>query len=477
VYKVDRLTRSLADFAKMVEIFDAHHVSFVSITQQFNTTTSMGRLTLNVLLSFAQFEREVTGERIRDKIAASKKKGMWMGGVCSLGYDVRDRRLVVNQEESKLVRHIYGRYLELGSVRLLKLDLDRRGVVSKIRVSKKGARSGGRPFSRGALYELLANPIYVGEIRHKKVRHPGQHKSIVDRQTWEEVQKRLRDQTARDGIPKIRAAANLLAGKLFDEQGEPLYSTGAKGRHGGHYRYYVSRELVRGGGSSLDADKRWRLAAAELEQSVVVSAQRILDDQAAIATTLQEAGVSSAEIQSLLRAAEAKRVSLGSKSQAASTIAELVKRVDLRKNGIEISMNLESLLPRDSRISGSPTITFMRFAPLQMKRRGVAMRLVIGDGVSTRRTDPTLLKAIARGHKWFNELVSGRAMFTREIAEREGVNERFVRRLIPLAFLSPAIVEAIAAGRHPVDLTGEALSRGIDVPIDWVKQNAALGFD
>jgi site-specific DNA recombinase len=477
VYKVDRLTRSLADFAKMVEIFDAHHVSFVSITQQFNTTTSMGRLTLNVLLSFAQFEREVTGERIRDKIAASKKKGMWMGGVCSLGYDVRDRRLVVNQEESKVVRHIYERYLELGSVRLLKLDLDRRGVVSKIRVSKNGVRSGGRSFSRGALYELLANPIYIGEIRHKKVRHPGQHKSIVDRQTWEKVQQRLRDQTARDGLPKIRASANLLAGKLFDEQGEPLYATGAKGRHGGHYRYYVSRELVRGGGSLLDADKRWRLAAAELEQSVVGSAQRILDDQAAIATTLQEAGLSSAEIQSLLKAAEAKSVSLGSRSQAASTIAELLKRVDLRKNGIEISMNLESLLPRDSTISGAPTMTFTRFAPLQMKRRGVAMRLVIGDGISARRADPTLLKAIARGHKWFNELVSGRAVFTREIAERERVNERFVRRLIPLAFLSPAIVQTIAEGRQPANLTGEALSRGIDIPVEWVKQNMALGFE
>jgi site-specific DNA recombinase len=301
----------------------------------------------------------------------------------------------------------------------------------------------------------------------------------VDRETWEKVQKRLSEQTARDGdgTPKIRAAANVLAGKLFDEQGEPLYSTGAKGRHGGRYRYYVSRELVRGGGSSLNAEKRWRLAAPELEQSVVVSAQRILDDQAAIATTLQEAGgLSSAEIQSLLKTAEAKRVSLGSRSQAASTIAELVERVDLRKNGIEITMNLESLLPRDSRICRASTMTFTRFAPLQMKRRGVAMRLVIG-GVSTCRTDPTLLKAIARGHKWFNELVSGRAMFTREIAEREGVNERFVRRLIPLAFLSPAIVQMIAEGRQRPDLTGEALSRGIDVPIDWVKQHAALGFD
>ena len=477
VYKVDRLTRSLADFAKMVEIFDAHQVSFVSITQQFNTTTSMGRLTLNVLLSFAQFEREVTGERIRDKIAASKKKGMWMGGFCSLGYDIRDRRLVVNQEESKLVRHIYKRYLELGSVRLLKHDLDRRGIVSKIRISKSGARSGGSSFSRGALYALLANPIYMGEIRHKKVRHPGQHEAVVDRETWEKVQRRLRDQTARDGTPKIKAARNTLTGKLFDENGEPLYSTGAKGRHGGRYRYYVSRELVRRGGSSVGKDKSWRLAALELEQSVVVSARSILNDHAAIATTLQEAGVSSAEIQSVLKIADAKSALLESGPQAASMIAELVKRVDLRKNGMEILMNLESLLPLDSAVRRAAMLTFTRFVPLRMKRRGVAMRLVIGGGVSTRKTDPILLKAVARGHKWFNELVSGRARFTREIAAREGVNERFVRRLIPLAFLSPAIVQAIAEGRQPTDLTGEALSRGIEIPLEWTKQNAALGFE
>src|SRR6201984_2593313 len=172
VYKVDRLTRALADFAKMVEVFDARGVSFVAVTQQFNTTTSMGRLTLNVLLSFAQFEREVTGERIRDKIAASKRKGIWMGGLVLLGYEVCDRRLVVNRPEAVTVKHIYERYLELGSVRLLRNDLKRREIVSKVRVSKNGLRSGGRQFSRGALYELLSNPIYLGEIRHKKERHP-----------------------------------------------------------------------------------------------------------------------------------------------------------------------------------------------------------------------------------------------------------------------------------------------------------------
>src|SRR6202140_2358898 len=217
VYKVDRLTRSLADSARMVELFDAHGVSFVAVTQQFNTTSSMGRLTLNVLLSFAQFEREVTGERIRDKIAASKRKGMWMGGYPPLGYHVRDRRLVINDLEAAQVIDIYKLYLELGSVRLLKRELDRRGVVSKVRVSRRGVRSGGRSFSRGALYELLANPIYLGEIRHKGERYPGQHEPILDREKWERVQQRLRDGTRRGGQPSVKAPARPLGGEVFDE--------------------------------------------------------------------------------------------------------------------------------------------------------------------------------------------------------------------------------------------------------------------
>jgi len=476
VYKVDRLTRSLADFAKMVEIFDAQQVSFVSITQQFNTTTSMGRLTLNVLLSFAQFEREVTGERIRDKIAASKKKGIWMGGVPSLGYDVCDRRLVINQEQSKLVRHIYKRYLELGSVRLLKHELDQGGIVSKIRVSRNGSRSGGRPFSRGALYELLANPIYIGEIRHKGVRHAGQHEAIVDQDTWEKVQRRLRDQTVREGSAKIKAPATILAGRLFDENGEPLYATAAKGRHGGRYRYYVSRALIRRGACSVAKEQAWRLAAPQLERSVLVSVQRILNDGAAIAARLQEAEIPLSDIQLVLKAAEARAATLESLPQGALTIVQLVERVALRKDVVAISMNLKSLLPAGSVVRQRPSLTFTEFVPLRMKRRGVAMRLVIGGSVSTGTADPTLLKAVARGRKWFNELASGRAKFTQEIAARERVNGRFVRRLVPLAFLSPAIVQAIAEGRHPAHLTGDALSRGINIPVEWAKQAAALGF-
>src|SRR6202451_2260349 len=206
VYKVDRLTRSLADFAKMVEVFDAQGVSFVAVTQQFNTTTSMGRLTLNVLLSFAQFEREVTGERIRDKIAASKRKGIWMGGCPPIGYDVCDRRLVINQADAETVRLIYQRYLKTGSVPKLKKELDRDAIVSKIRVSRKGNKSGGLSFSRGALYELLSNPIYIGEIRHKQECHPGQHEAILDRKLWEKVQRHLQNRAARSTAARTKGS-------------------------------------------------------------------------------------------------------------------------------------------------------------------------------------------------------------------------------------------------------------------------------
>jgi site-specific DNA recombinase len=219
VYKVDRLTRSLADFAKMVEVFDAQGVSFVAVTQQFNTTTSMGRPTLNVLLSFAQFNARLWESGYGTRSSASKRKGIWMGGCTCMGYDIEDRRLVVNQAEAATVRQIYQRYLKTGSVPKLKKELDRDGVVSKIRVSRKGIRSGGLSFSRGALYELLSNPIYIGEI-HKRERDPGQHEAILDRNLREKVQKRLGGRTDRLTEPRTKVSPSPLAGKVFDETGE-----------------------------------------------------------------------------------------------------------------------------------------------------------------------------------------------------------------------------------------------------------------
>jgi len=222
VYKIDRLTRSLADFAKIVEILDARSASFVSVTQQFNTTTSMGRLTLNVLLSFAQFEREVIGERIRDKIAASKKKGMWMGGVPPLGYRVRDRKLVIVDSEAEIVRSIFRRYAELGSVRLLKAELEAQGRNSKSWTSAAGRVIGGRPFSRGALYLMLRNRSYRGEIVHQGQSHPGEHMPIIDQPLWDAVQMRLAGNTAKRNSGTRTQQPSLLAGMQFDAEGNRM---------------------------------------------------------------------------------------------------------------------------------------------------------------------------------------------------------------------------------------------------------------
>jgi DNA invertase Pin-like site-specific DNA recombinase len=448
VYKVDRLTRSLADFAKMVELFEAQSVSFVAVTQQFNTTTSMGRLTLNVLLSFAQFEREVTGERIRDKIAASKRKGMWMGGTAALGYDVSDRRLVINSSEVETVRHIYQRYLELRSVRLLRDDLDRRGIVSKIRVSKSGNRTGGKVFSRGALYELLSNPIYIGEIRHRKERHPGQHEPILDREIWERVQRQLGDGAAKCRARPTKAAPSPLAGKLFDENGQCLYVAGAANGER-RYRYYVSRQLVT---ESADrARNGWRLSAPEIERTVAAGARQLLNDHAQISSSACNLGVGAGEIPAVVEAASEWSPRLQSEADCTAALSELVDKVELKLGGIELSINLP--LSVDGTHGAVAMLSMTRFIALRMKRRGVEMRLIIeGAEVPPRMTDAALLKAIARAHRWFEELLSGRATTLAAIASCEGVTDRYVARLIRLAFLAPKIVEAIAERGAPADL-------------------------
>src|SRR5215831_14776539 len=279
VYKIDRLTRSLADFAKIVEILDVRRASFVSVTQQFNTTTSMGRLTLNVLLSFAQFEREVIGERIRDKIAASKRKGMWMGGVPPLGYRVEDRKLVVIDSEAETVRSIFRRYAELGSVRLLKNDLDARAINSKAWTSASGRITGGKPFSRGALYLILQSRTYLGEIVHKGQSHPGEHAPIIDQPLWDAAQAQLAANTAERNSGTRTRQPSLLTGMLFDCDANAMTPTHAV-KKGTRYRYYVSRPLItkdRGDGSA-----GLRLTAAEIEQLVTSRLRQWLLDPGSI---------------------------------------------------------------------------------------------------------------------------------------------------------------------------------------------------
>ncbi len=458
VYKVDRLTRSLTDFAKIIERFDKHRVSFVSVTQQFNTTSSMGRLTLNVLLSFAQFEREVTGERIRDKIAASKKKGIWMGGFIPLGYDLKNRQLLINAKEAQTVQHIYRRYLELGCVRLLKEDLDRQGIHSKVRGQK-----GGCSFSRGILYKILSNPIYIGQIRHKGTCHPGQQEAIIDQELWEQVQQHMASNSAEHKTRSCNSVSCPLTNKLFDVSGERLVSVHVN-KKGRRYRYYISESLR---ADPKDASSSgWRLPGQEIEQVIAHAALEIILDDVAITAALQESGIAAHHIPSALNAAGKIQ------PDAADLIDRFVQRVELRQDGIRLTLSLASLVALEMDCNA---VTMVRDIPMQMKRRGVEMRLVIG-GTGPARVDQALLKTIVRAHKWFNDLVSGRVHNMAEIASQEGVDKSYVSRVMNLAFLAPDITESIITGRQPADLSVEKLIKRIDLPLDWAQQHQLLGF-
>src|SRR5271170_5222151 len=474
VYKVDRLTRSLSDFAKMVEIFNANGISFVAVTQQFNTTTSMGRLTLNVLLSFAQFEREVTGERIRDKIAASKRKGMWMGGVPPLGYDVRKRRLVVNLTEADTVRQIHKRYLELGCVRQLSKELEERGIVSKVRVSQKGIRSGGCRFSRGALYELLANPIYIGEIRHKQERHPGQHEAILSKELWERVQRQLNENAARGRGTSNRSITSPLAGKLFDADGQPLYVQGAtKARR--RYRYYVSKRLVNG--SASDNGKGWRLSAPEIERATTIAARHMLSDRAGLLEALEKSGIDSPDVRVTLESTSNLLRQLRIEADSMVCLTDVIDRVHMRDDGISVALGIQVPCSRAG-VRTNSTFNLSRFVPLRMKRRGVETRIIMTQGEDLpRKVDPALLKAVARAKAWFEELASGQVSSLTDIARREKIAPRYVERLSRLSFVAPRIIEAICQGRQPADLSAETLLNRIDLPLQWSEQLSALGID
>lgn len=471
VYKVDRLTRSLADFAKMVEVFDGHGVSFVAVTQQFNTTSSMGRLTLNVLLSFAQFEREVIGERVRDKIAASKRKGMWMGGNLPLGYDADGRKLVINPAEAETVRHIFRRYLALGDLPKLKAELDRDGILSKARVSKSGNKSGGLSMGRSALYFMLNNPVYIGAIRHKAITHPGQHERIIDKKLWEAVQARL----AENGGARARQARtrqiNPLAGKLFDAKGEglaPVYTT----NHGRKYRYYVSPPLARG---TADATTTWRLPAREIERAVAEAAISILTDTASLTGSLREAGVAPTAIRAALDEAAVLRERLSSPTHAVQALAEVVERVEVSEDALIVGIAISAVVKGvPIKLEGGSQM-IERSIPIALTRRGQEMRLLVETArPAAAKIDPALLKAVARGWTWFENLTSGAAESIDAIAQREEVTDRYVARLMRLAFLAPKFVEQIAAGEGVLDLTAEQVSEKSQMPFNWSDQRAAL---
>jgi site-specific DNA recombinase len=396
---------------------------------------------------------------------------LWMGGTVALGYDVRDHRLLVNAKEAETVRLIFRLYIQLSSVRKVRDELDRRSIVSKKRVSKAGARSGGVRFGRGALYQMLANPIYVGEIRHKRVSHPGQHEPIVERSLWQRVQEMLKQRAARQGGATSRRTPGLLMGKLFDENGEPLYACGSK-KGNRRYRYFVSRKLVKGADKSSDSG--WRVSAEEIERAVMAAARQMLSDRAALASTLKACGLTAAELKQALEVVDRKVKSVD-EIRAMDAAGSIIDRVELKRDGMQITLNLRALLPTELVSERGGSLRMTRIVHMQMKRRGVETRLVIpGEAVAVSRSDPALLRALSRGYQWFGELASGSVASTKQIAAREGLSHSYVRHVVPLGLLAPKVMEAICAGQQSVTISAERLKDHARLPIEWDAQQRLL---
>jgi len=438
VYKVDRLTRSLADFAKLVDLFDGHHVSFVSVTQQFNTTTSMGRLTLNVLLSFAQFEREVTSERIRDKIAASKRKGLWVGGMVPLGYDAKDRKITINEAEADRVQDIFRSYLRLGSLNSLMADLRSRGIVTKARTLKTGQTVGGIPFTRGSLAHLLRNRFYIGEVAFKGEVLAGEQPPILDRQLFDAVQARLDEQINGSETKRAKSDA-LLTGRIFDDRGNRMSPSHARKR-GIKYRYYLSSALLQG--SSERAGSVRRAPAAEIEDLIIKTVREHLKLDKQIADrAVVEHHVAHVEVQPqqlVVQLADNEtdgRVT----APAGRLVVDWQKTASQRRREIMVP---EGSLPGFTR-------------PIRFENRA------------------TLVASIARGRRWLHELITDAATNPETIARRECCSIRKVSMTISLAFLAPDLVKAAIEGRLPHGMGVTCLA---DLPAEWSRQHQILGL-
>lgn len=417
VYKVDRLTRSLTDFAKIVEVFDKRQVSFVSITQSFNTTSSMGRLTLNVLLSFAQFEREVTGERIRDKIAASKKKGLWMGGLPPLGYEPDGRTLKIVETEAALVRHIFERYLVLGSVHLLADELKAEGHRSKAWTTKAGKQMGGFELRRGALYHLLQNPVYIGAISHHGAVHAGQHPPIIDAALWEQVRNALAAAPARRRNGRANPPHFPLVGKLFDRDGLPMSPSTTRNRHGKRYRYYVSGALMKGG------------------RSAAVVGLRRLPAQ-------------------LTEAFLAKQ--LGGADNDANDALACVARAQLGEGMILLAL-------ADGRSIE---------VPLGLRLRGGGHRIQNDTRGPSVRTNRALTDALRQAHADADRIGFGVRKPSSGSPE-EMLQSTYARERCRLAFLAPDIQAAIISGDHSERMSVDRLLR-VDWSPSWATQRSQL---
>jgi site-specific DNA recombinase len=450
VYKVDRLTRSLADFAKLVELFDAHGVSFVSVTQQFNTTTSMGRLTLNVLLSFAQFEREVTSERIRDKIAASKRKGLWVGGTLPLGYHMKDDKVAVIEDEAERVRLIYRRYLELGGVNALVRDLRERNIRTKSRLLATGATRGGILFGRGSLFYLLRNHFYIGEVKYKDEILPGEQPAIMDRALFDAVQQKLTEQWTTQSTAR-NASDHLLTGLLFDDAGHRMVPTHAT-KSGVRYRYYVSLPHLHGESKTASVGSVSRIPATDIEDVVVKSLHEHLIAQ------------------------KEKPSSSGTQVGNRKVLQDSIARIDVHED--HLAIRLKSADDEETSISTDDHLLSIPWQKPPSKR---SRHILLPHGIPRNEVRPTrierrsrLVSAIARGRRWLDEVVSGSVTDVKQIASRQKCSVRQVNMTISLAFLAPDLVRAAVEGRLP---RGIGVERLRDAPAEWSRQFEALGLN
>jgi len=449
VYKVDRLTRSLADFAKLVEIFDQHDVSFVSVTQSFNTTSSMGRLTLNVLLSFAQFEREVIGERVRDKIAASKRKGLWVGGPVPLGYRSVDKKIEVAADEAALVRKIFADYLHCGSIGELAALFEREGVRPEPRRLVNGRLSTTERLNIGPLAYILKNRFYVGEIAYRGEIYKGEHEAIIARDLFDAVQARLAEGTV--ARRKMRARSkSILAGSIFDDRGNPM-SPSHTNKKGIRYRYYVSQAVLQK--QKAEAGSLARVSAPDVETIVSESIRdRRASDQMSPNQTFDHAAGADSGALSIDRA----------------VLAETVERVIVHRSEIEIDWRRSE---SETSEGATPRSQWIPFEAHLSRKKGIA------HSPSEDSLDPrarkSLLEAIAKAQRWIDEITAGKIESLDEIAARENIVERYVRRLSALAFLSPRIIQAIIDGTAPADLTVTRLTQAL--PQSWATQEKMFG--
>lgn len=453
VYKIDRMSRSIADFMKMVESFEKHSVAFVSVTQNFNTENSMGKLMLNILLSFAQFEREVTGERIRDKIAASKKKGMWMGGLCPIGYDVLEKKMLVNEEGAKTVHYIYERYLELKSVHLLKRDIDEKGLRTKIRVNETEKRSGGKCFSKGHLYRILQNRLYLGEIEHKGNVYDGEHESIIERDVFDNVQKQIEQNRVKKLGSVAAKSPCILSGKIFDDKGNQMSPKHA-GTHKKSYRYYTSQAIIKG--RNKEAGSLPNIPAHEIEQVVRTEIHTFLSDSNKLQPYLTAEAIER-QNELLLWAA---KLRFESTERERIFFQLVLDKIVVSKHSVEISLKsrtLVDLLKGEEVSSGEDdgeSIILNREIELAQVRDGSK----VIAGTISKGCNMYLVKAIAQSFLWHEQIISGEVRSQQEIMKREDMkSDGYVRKIMGLRFLPPHVIESILGGTHKRDWTLSSL--------------------